>query len=142
MMILKSDKSQKIIASTDQENNRLAITGTKDQYVCEICDDNYDCLEKLKRHLKSNKVWNGGQRFRCKRCGKGFHTETALNKHVPTVHPEASLKKIAGVATRTFGLSITGVPQYRQKFFDLWLSISRKFCDCWIVSASFSFTSG
>ena len=66
-------------------------TSKQDQekdFVCEICGDSYDTVEKLTKHLSSNKVWNQGACFKCPKCDRGFHTEPAIDKHVAWAHPE------------------------------------------------------
>ena len=71
---------------SDTSNAKKSKSG-KD-YVCEICGDSYDSIEKLKKHLNSTKVWNQGACFRCPKCNRGFHTEPAIDKHVALAHPE------------------------------------------------------
>lgn len=89
-MIARSSKSMNNSTSRKSkfESRGELVSDEEGEFECEICGDKYNLRSKLKRHLESNKVWNGGQCFRCKKCKKGFHTETALNKHVPATHPE------------------------------------------------------
>ena len=75
-------------AREDRQAKRAKPSTSDGDYVCEICGDSYDTEEKLRKHLKSIKVWNQGACHKCPKCGRGFHTETAVNKHVAWEHPE------------------------------------------------------
>ena len=85
----------------DDDDNEQDLECETETFECKICGDSYDSEEKLKKHLQSNKVWNGGTFLKCAKCQKGFHTESALNKHVAHGHPELLFDRSPAISFNT-----------------------------------------
>ena len=89
----------------DEDDNEQDLECENETFECKICGDSYDSEEKLKKHLQSNKVWNGGTFLKCAKCQKGFHTESALNKHVAHGHPELLFDRSPAISFNTVSAS-------------------------------------
>ena len=91
----------KLEENDDEDDNDQDLECESETFECKICGDSYDSEEKLKKHLQSNKVWNGGTFLKCAKCQKGFHTESALNKHVAHGHPELLFDRSPAISFNT-----------------------------------------
>ncbi|TIA92914.1 hypothetical protein E3P99_00351 [Wallemia hederae] len=63
-------------------------SGTKGNYLCEICGTSYSRAEFLRRHARSAHQKEAGKTFHCTHCNKSFARSDVLSRHRRRCHPD------------------------------------------------------